>query len=71
VTYARFHRAGRMLPDALHYIDSWLEEDGDRCFQLMATEDRALLDEWISRWSDLVDFEVVKIGAKPAADSRV
>jgi hypothetical protein len=47
--YERFHRGGRMLPDGLHYIDSWLEEDGDRCFQLMATEDRALLDEWISR----------------------
>ena len=63
--YDRFHRMGRLLPDGLSYIDSWLEEDGDRCFQLMATENRALLDEWMSRWSDLVSFEVVKIGNKP------
>ena len=58
-----------MLPDRLHYIDSWLEQDGNRCFQLMATDDVALLDEWISRWSDLVDFEVVKIGDKPVSPS--
>ncbi len=63
--YERFHRSGRMLPDGLHYIDSWLEEDGDRCFQLMATDDGALLVEWMARWSDLVEFEVVKIGRKP------
>ena len=63
--YERFHHSGRMLPDGLHYIDSWLEADGDRCFQLMATDDPGLLEEWISRWSDLVGFEVVKIGEKP------
>jgi hypothetical protein len=64
--YERFHRAGRMIPDGLTYIDSWLERDGDRCFQLMATGDRALFDAWLAHWSDLVEIEVVELGDKPA-----
>ena len=67
--YDRYQSAGRMLPDGLHYIDSWLEQDGNRCFQLMQTQDARLFDEWIAQWSDLVDFEVVKIGYKPALRS--
>ena len=63
--YDRFHANGRMLPDGLVYLDSWLEKDGDRCFQLMETDDAALFDIWISRWKDLVKFEVVEIGTKP------
>jgi hypothetical protein len=59
--YERFHTHGRLLPDGLHYIDSWLEKDGDRCFQLMETSRPALFHEWISRWQDLVSFEIVEI----------
>ncbi|MFT5113201.1 MAG: hypothetical protein ACI8P9_002529 [Parasphingorhabdus sp.] len=44
--YGRFHRDGRMMPKGLHYIDSWLEKDGDRCFQLMETDDASLFQEW-------------------------
>jgi len=42
--YERFHRKGRMLPEGLHYLNSWLEKDGDRCFQLMETNDSRLFD---------------------------
>ncbi len=63
--YERFGRVGRMLPAGLEYIDSWLSEDGGRCFQLMETHDRRLFDEWISHWSDLTDFEIVELGEKP------
>jgi len=63
--YERFHRCGRMLPQGLLYVDSWLEKDGDRCFQLMQTEDKSLFDQWICHWNDLVDFEIVPIGPKP------
>ena len=63
--YQRFHEKGRMLPEGLNYIDSWLEKDGDRCFQLMETNDRALFDPWIAAWRDLVEFEIVELGAKP------
>ncbi len=63
--YQRFHEKGRMLPDGLFYVDSWLEKDGDRCFQLMETQDPSLFQEWVKRWDDLVRFELVEIGDKP------
>jgi hypothetical protein len=65
--YERFHRQGRMLPDGLVYLASWLEQDGDRCFQLMEADDRALFDRWMDHWRDLVTIEVVALGDKPAA----
>ena len=63
--YERFREKGRMLPEGLVYIDSWLEKDGDRCFQLMETLDRALFDEWMENWKDLVSFEIIELGEKP------
>jgi len=62
--YERFHRLGRQLPEGLHYIDSWLEENGNRCFQLMQTENKKLFDLWISHWSDLVTFQIIPIEPK-------
>jgi hypothetical protein len=64
--YERFREKGRMLPDGLVYVDSWLEADGDRCFQLMETNDPALFDRWTENWSDLVRFEIIALGDKPA-----
>ena len=66
--YQRFHAKGRMMPEGLYYLDSWLAKDGSRCFQLMETEDPALFQEWIKNWSDLTQFEVVEIGEKPNAE---
>ena len=63
--YERFHEKGRMLPEGLIYVDSWLEKDGDRCFQLMETNDRALFDRWTHCWKDLVTFEIIELGEKP------
>ena len=56
--YRRFQTKGRMAPAGLTYAASWVTTDLTRCYQLMDCEDRALLDEWLNRWSDLVDFEV-------------
>jgi len=56
--YRRFRDRGRMLPDGLRYVGSWVDESLSRCYQLMEADDRASLDEWIGKWSDLVDFEV-------------
>jgi Protein of unknown function (DUF3303) len=63
--YDRFREKGRMLPDGLVYIDSWLEKAGDRCFQLMETNDRSLFDRWMENWKDLVRFEIIELGDKP------
>ena len=56
--YRRFRDLGRMAPDGLEYVASWVETDYSRCFQVMRTDDRALLEEWMGHWSDLIDFEV-------------
>jgi Domain of unknown function (DUF3303) len=68
--YRRFEERGRMLPTGLKYIESWTEENLDRCFQLMQCDEPRLFDEWISHWRDLVDFEIVAVmSSKEAADS--
>jgi len=59
--YRRFRDKGRMMPEGLSYVSSWIDDKLERCYQLMETHDRALLDEWIARWSDLVDFEVYPV----------
>jgi hypothetical protein len=57
-----------MLPPGLVYLDSWIDERLQRCFQLMETDDPSLLDEWMGEWSDLVRFEIVSlIGSDEAA----
>jgi hypothetical protein len=56
--YRRFRESGRMMPEGLVYVSSWIDERLERCYQLMETHDRALLDEWMGHWSDLMDFEV-------------
>lgn len=63
--YERFRQHGRMLPEGLAYLDSWLEKDGDRCFQLMETDDPSLVRTWSQRWEDLVSMEVIELGEKP------
>jgi hypothetical protein len=63
--YERFHQKGRMLPEGLYYLNSWLEKDGDRCFQLMETNDPRLFDVWFENWKDCGRIEVIEIGEKP------
>jgi hypothetical protein len=57
----RFQEKGRMLPDGVTYHASWVESNGARCFQVMEAPTRELLDAWIDRWRDLVDFEVIPV----------
>lgn len=67
--YRRFRDRGRLAPAGLSYVSSWVSENLHRCYQLMETEDRMLLDQWIANWNDLVDFEVHPvISSKDAAD---
>jgi uncharacterized protein DUF3303 len=56
--YARFRAKGRLAPDGLRYVNSWVTADLAHCYQVMECDDRSLLDQWIAAWSDLVDFEV-------------
>jgi hypothetical protein len=59
--YARLREAGRALPDGLRYIDSWVEVNFDRCFQLMECDDTLLLQRWILQWRDLAEFEIAPV----------
>jgi uncharacterized protein DUF3303 len=59
--YRRFRASGRMMPEGLLYVSSWVDEKLERCYQLMETHDRRLLDEWMAKWNDLVDFEVYPV----------
>jgi hypothetical protein len=59
--YRRFRDQGRMAPEGLRYVASWVTEDFLRCYQVMECDDRALLDAWLARWADLVDFEVLPV----------
>lgn len=57
----RFRAHGRMLPEGVVYLASWVELSEGRCFQVMEAERREEIDLWISRWEDLVEFEVVEV----------
>jgi len=59
--YKRVKERGRMLPDGLRYVDSWIEANLNRCFQLMECEDARLFQEWVNQWKDLIDFEIIPV----------
>jgi hypothetical protein len=59
--YSRFRENGRMMPEGLKYLGSWVEPNFDRCFQLMECDDPALFEQWTIHWQDLVDFEIVEV----------
>jgi hypothetical protein len=68
--YERAAEKGRMLPTGVLYLDSWIDESLQRCFQLMETDDPSALDEWIGEWSDLVRFEIVPLISSSEAAAR-
>jgi hypothetical protein len=69
--YRRFRDRGRLAPEGLSYVSSWVDEKLERCFQLMETDDRRLLDEWIANWNDLVEFEVYAVMSSSEAAELV
>jgi hypothetical protein len=69
--YRRFRDRGRLAPEGVKYISSWVDEKLERCFQLMEAEDVAYLDEWIGNWSDLVEFEVYPVVSSQEAVERI
>ena len=59
--YRRFREKGRMMPEGLNYVSSWVDTDLTKCFQLMETDDVKLFDKWIANWRDIVDFEIFPV----------
>ncbi|HET9424268.1 MAG TPA: DUF3303 family protein [Gemmatimonadaceae bacterium] len=69
--YRRFRERGRLAPEGIAYVNSWVTPDLTTCYQVMECEDRAKLDEWMANWADLVNFEVVPVITSPEAAARV
>ena len=59
--YRRFRDQGRLAPEGLRYVASWVTEDLRRCYQVMECDDPAVLAQWTARWADLVEFEVIPV----------
>ena len=59
--YRRFRERGRLTPPEVTYVNSWVAEDLTRCYQIMDAPDRRALGVWLAQWTDLVDFDVVRV----------
>ena len=69
--YRRFRERGRMAPDGLRYVTSWVTTDLAHCYQVMECDDRALLEQWMNHWSDIVEFEVIAVVTSAEAAAAV
>jgi len=69
--YRRFRERGRMLPPGLDYVSSWVDQQLERCYQLMTADDPALLDQWIANWSDIADFEFFPVLTSQEAADKI
>lgn len=69
--YRRFRERGRLAPDRLLYVSSWVTKDIDRCYQIMECDDEQQLRDWMKNWDDLVDFEVIPVILSEEAAARI
>src|ERR1700730_17962169 len=69
--YQRFRERGRLAPEGLHYVSSWVDVTLVTCYQVMETSDAALIDQWIAKWADLVECEVVPVMTSKEAAAKL
>ncbi len=69
--YRRFRDQGRLAPEGLRYVSSWVTTDLAHCYQVMECDDPRLLYQWIAHWEDLVEFEVIPVVTSPDAAAQV
>jgi hypothetical protein len=69
--YQRFEEKGRLMPNGVNYVNSWINEDVTTCFQLMETDSLESLHEWINNWKDLADFEIIPVISSTEAKAKV
>lgn len=69
--YRRFRDRGRLAPDGLRYVSSWVDLEFSRCFQVMEADHESLVREWIAHWDDLVEFEVVPVQTSAEAAAAI
>jgi hypothetical protein len=69
--YRRFRDQGRLAPEGLRYLSSWVTRDLQRCFQIMECDEPRLLQAWIDRWKDLTDFQVIPVMTSAEAAAQI
>ena len=69
--YKRFEEKGRMLPQGVNYINSWINEDVTICYQVMESDNKEKIQEWIANWNDLVDFDIIPVITSAQAKEKV
>jgi hypothetical protein len=69
--YRRAKEQGRMMPEGLEYVSSWVDLEFKTCYQLMRTDDASLFDTWTDAWNDLVDFEIVPVRTSAEAAENI
>ena len=69
--YRRFRDRGRLAPEGVGYVSSWVDARMERCYQVMEAADRGLIDQWVANWSDIVDFEIVPVITSKEAAEKV
>jgi hypothetical protein len=69
--YRRFREKGRMAPKGVRYVSSWVATDFERCYQIMDCDDRSFLDEWMSNWTDIAEFEVIPVLSSEKATAAI
>ena len=66
--YQRFREKGRMMPEGLEYVSSWIDHNLKTCWQVMETAEFVLIERWVDNWKDLMDFEIVPV--RTSAETR-
>ena len=69
--YRRFRDRGRMAPEGLQYLSSWVDQKFERCFQLMEAPDQTFLNQWIANWGDIADCEIFPVVMSAAATQAI
>lgn len=69
--YQRFDQKGRMLPDGVRYINSWIDEAVTVCYQIMESDSREKIVEWTKHWNDLAEFEIIPVIDSEEAKRRL
>ena len=69
--YKRFDEKGRMLPEGVTYINSWINEEVTLCYQVMESDNEEKIHEWIAKWNDLADFTIIPVITSAQAKEKV
>ena len=69
--YRRFRDRGRMVPEGVQYVSSWVDLDFQRCFQIMEADNEGALRQWTVNWDDLVEFEIIPVRTSQEAAAAI